>query len=83
MPMISDEIISSTSPIIPSTPPVGKDTTSRDPVLAPLGAAALPNPFQVITSTSKVGFPLLSKIFLTRMSSITLSILKTPHKCKK
>jgi hypothetical protein len=46
-------------------------------VLAPLGAAALPNPFQVMTSTSRVGFPLLSKIFLTRMSSIMLST-KTP-----
>ena len=77
IPMSSDEIISSTSPIILSTPPAGKATTSRAPVLAPLGAAALPKPFHVITSTSTVAFPLPSKIFLTRTSSIILST-KTP-----
>ena len=74
--MISDEIKSSTSVITWSTPPSGNDVTSLIPVLAPLGAAALPNPFHVKTSASTVGFPLLSIIFLKRTSSITLSIKK-------
>ena len=73
IPISSEEITSSTSLITWSTPPFGNEATSREPVLAPLGAAALPNPFQVIMSTSTVGFPLLSNIFLTRTSSITLS----------
>ena len=73
IPISSEAIKSSISLTIMSTPPSGKDTTSLEPVLAPLGAAALPEPFQVITSTSIVGFPLLSKIFRTWTSSIILS----------
>ncbi len=56
IPISSEAIMSSISLTITSTPPSGNDTTSLEPVLAPLGAAALPNPFQVITSTSTVGF---------------------------
>ncbi|ABQ87639.1 conserved hypothetical protein Msm_1434 [Methanobrevibacter smithii ATCC 35061] len=73
IPISSEAIMSSISLTITSTPPSGNDTTSLEPVLAPLGAAALPNPFQVITSTSTVGFPLLSKILRTWTSSIILS----------
>ena len=61
-----------------STPPSGNATTSRDPVLAPLGAAARPNPFQVRISTSTVAIPLQSKNYLTRTTTITLS-KKTPQ----
>ena len=78
IPISSEAIKSSISLTTMSTPPSGNDTTSLEPVLAPLGAAALPKPFQVITSTSMVGLPLLSRIFRTWTSSIIL-FKKTPQ----
>ena len=72
IPISSEAMKSSISLTTVSTPPSGNDTTSLEPVLAPLGAAALPELFQVSTSTSIVGFPLLSKILRTWTSSIIL-----------
>ena len=61
----SEAIKSSISLSTRSTPPFGNDTTPFELMLFPFGAAALPKPFHVMTSTSIVALPLLSKIFLT------------------
>src|SRR6267143_2238350 len=60
-----------------STPPRGHAGGSCVPVLAPLGAATLPNARPARISTSTVGFPRLSKIF--RIEAPSMEGIPQPH----